>query len=230
MWMHHQRFRERVIELFPELPIIQLPQSIHYRDEARAAETARLIAGHRQFTLLVRDEASLDFAEARFACSSQLAPDAAFQIGPVRPGMARTDVLALLRTDDERVGAMGEPPAGVQIEDWLGENRMAGRATALAGLALGGRKGRYAAVAEARVRRGLRQLGAGRAIITDRLHGHVLATLLGRPQALLDNSYGKLGRFLEAFSGGTPLTYRATGLKDAADWARAAAAAPEFSL
>ena len=225
IWLHHQRFRERVIATFPELRIVQLPQSIHYRDDAKAEDTARLIERHPAFTLLVRDQASLDFARARFACDSRLVPDAAFQIGPTRPGRAETDVLALLRTDEEQAGGGGEPPAGVRIEDWLGENRLLGRAVALAGLVRGGRRGRYAAVAEARVRRGMRQLSAGRAIVTDRLHGHILATLLGRPQALLDNSYGKLGRFLDAFSGSTPLIYRAASLKDAADWARAAAVA-----
>lgn len=225
IWAHHQRFRERVIATFPELPIVQLPQSIHYRDEARADATARLIERHPAFTLLVRDQASLDFARARFACESRLVPDAAFQIGPTRPGRAETDVLALLRTDDEQAGRGGEAPPDLRIEDWLGENRLRGRAIALAGLVRGGRSGRYAAVAEARVRRGLGQLSAGRAIITDRLHGHILSTLLGRPQALLDNSYGKLGRFLDAFSGSTPLTHRATSLKEAAEWARAAAAA-----
>jgi exopolysaccharide biosynthesis predicted pyruvyltransferase EpsI len=237
IWAHHQRFREQVIATFPELRIVQLPQSIHYRDEARADDTARVIERHPDFTLLVRDQASLDFARERFACDSQLVPDAAFQIGPVQPGQAATDVLALLRTDDERADRPAQPPTGVRIEDWLAENRQAGRAIALAALAWGGlrdggpdgaRKARYAAVAEARVRRGLRQLGAGSAIITDRLHGHILATLLGRPQALLDNSYGKLGRFLDAFSGGTPLVYRAASLEDAVDWARAAAAATKI--
>lgn len=230
IWEHHQRFRERVIETFPELRIVQLPQSIHYNDEARADHTARLIERHPAFTLLVRDQSSLAFARQRFACPSQLAPDAAFQIGPVRPARAEVDVLALLRTDDEKAEDLGAPPVGVRIEDWLGENRLVGRAVAVAALALGGRKGRYAAVAETRVRRGLRQLAQGRAVITDRLHGHILSTLLGRPQALLDNSYGKLGRFLDAFSGGTPLTYRATSLKDAVDWARAAAAATKVPL
>ncbi len=230
IWPHHQHFRERVLETFPELPIVQLPQSIHFRDIASADRMARLIEQHRAFTLLVRDEASLEFARQRFSCPCHLVPDAAFQIGTVEPNTAETDVLALLRTDDERSSQTAEIPDGLRVEDWLEENRWANRSVALAALALGrlrgghgaARKVRYNAVAEARIRRGFRQLAAGKAIITDRLHGHILSTLLGRPQALLDNSYGKLGRFLDAFSGGTALTYRATSLRDAAEWARAA--------
>ena len=66
----------------------------------------------------------------------------------------------------------------------------------------------------ARLRRGIRQISRGQAIVTDRLHVHICALLIGRPHAVLDNSYGKVRRFMAAFSGGTELSYRATSLDD----------------
>jgi hypothetical protein len=41
IWIGHQNFRERIIGLFPERPIVQFPQSIHYDSAQRAKQTAR---------------------------------------------------------------------------------------------------------------------------------------------------------------------------------------------
>ena len=76
------------------------------------------------------------------------------------------------------------------------------------------------AAAHNRFRRGIRQISRGRAIVTDRLHVHICSLLLGRPHAVLDNSYGKFRRFMSAFSGGTDLSYKATSLDDGIAWAR----------
>jgi pyruvyl transferase EpsO len=234
IWLHHQMFRERVIASFPGRRIVQLPQSIHFRSTARADETARIIERHPDFVLLVRDVPSLEFARGKFQCESRLAPDAAFNIGPRQAGVPVFDVLALLRTDDERFLSPDDAGAGlVPVEDWLGESRLHSRAAAAFGVVSGAvhgpdraRLARFNAVASARVRRGLGQLARGRVIVTDRLHGHILSVLLGRPQALLDNEYGKIQRFLDAFSGGTELTYKARSLEDALAWSLARAAAP----
>ncbi|MCL4844841.1 MAG: polysaccharide pyruvyl transferase family protein [Bryobacteraceae bacterium] len=46
---------------------------------------------------------------------------------------------------------------------------------------------------------GCRQLLAHRAVVSNRLHGHLLSCLLGIPSVLLDNSYGKNRLFHEAW-------------------------------
>lgn len=228
IWLHHQEFREHVLERFREARVIQLPQSIHFRSEERAERTARIIERHRDFVLLVRDEPSLEFARRKFQCETRLCPDAAFNIGAQGASRPTLEVLALMRTDQERsplrVGSIPEP---IPTEDWLQESRVRNRAVAMLGLVSGSVRGpdrarlsRFNAVARARVRRGFDQLSRGKAIVTDRLHGHILSTLLGRPQALLDNDYGKIGRFLDAFTGPTTFIHRAHSLRDAVDWAR----------
>ncbi|MFC0205268.1 polysaccharide pyruvyl transferase family protein [Novosphingobium soli] len=234
VWNHHQDFREGVIARFRDRPIIQLPQSIHFRDPARIAQAARVIAAHPDFTLLVRDLPSLKLAEQQFDCTVRLCPDSALAIGSVRPAPARCEVLALLRTDRESAGALRTPP-GVPVEDWLieetGPVRRAKAAAAIGAWTSGrprlARVRAYEAAARHRLERGLGQIARGRALVTDRLHVHILALLLGRPHAVIDNSYGKIGRFLDAFTGGSPLVHRATSLDAALAWAQAAATAQE---
>ncbi len=232
IWDHHHRMREHVIATLSERKIVQLPQSIQFWSEWRRDQTARLIAGHKDFTLMVRDQFSLDLARRHFDCAVRLVPDMAFYLGKLAPGPPSRDVLALLRSDSEALAEIRDAATSVDVEDWLDEDiprvRVAkGLGMARALLTPNPRRDVSEALLDAaakqRVRRGLAQLSSARAIITDRLHAHILSLLLGRPHAVLDNNYGKIGRFMAAWSGGTPLTHVGKSLADAIDWARAAA-------
>ena len=235
LWPRHQEFREHLLERFPDREIIQLPQSIHFDDPGRAAETARAIARHGNFRLFVRDRPSYDFATAHFDCRTTLCPDMALFIGPLARTRPVVDVFHLRRTDKERAveEAAAETGHTFRVADWLVEDRFSLEAARLSRVLrqlAGGPRGRlalrsasYAAAAVARVRRGCRLLSSGRVVITDRLHAHILCLLLGIPHAVLDNSYGKLGRFLDAWTGDAAGVYRAESAGDAECWAAATA-------
>ena len=229
LWVSHQDFREAVLERFPHRRIIQFPHSIHYRSEERMAQTARAIARHRNFLLLVRDQESKDFAERHFDCEVRLCPDMAFWIGAVEPGAVEFPVLAMLRADLEKTGEVDRSAyPGLPIEDWITESARRVRVSKAAGAASAFlalkpaemRLRKLDAAAHNRFRRGIRQISRGRAIVTDRLHVHICSLLIGRPHAVLDNSYGKVRRFMAAFSGGTDLSYQAASLNDGIAWAQ----------
>ena len=233
IWPGHQELRESILERWPGRLVVQLPQSIHYTSQENANRMARAIARHRNFVLLVRDEESRAFAEKRFDCRVALCPDMAFAIGAIEPiGEARLPVLAMLRADKERALAYDlTSHPDVPVEDWIEESRTAIRLAKALGVAGAAsihperiKEGKLQAAARARVRRGIRQISRGRAIVTDRLHVHICSLLIGRPHAVLDNSYGKVRRFMAAFSGGTELSYRAASLDDGIAWARHRAA------
>jgi pyruvyl transferase EpsO len=233
LWPKHQEFRERLLARFPDREIIQLPQSIHFDDPRRITRTALAIARHGRFRLFVRDRWSYDFAVSRFDCEVALCPDLAIFLGPLDRGPAQVDVCYLLRTDKERalVEGAGGPGYRFRTVDWLVERRLpmvagqllrAGRDLRRGGPArFGFRLRRYETAARARVRRGCRLLSSGRLVITDRLHGHILCFLLGIPHAVLDNTYGKLGRFLDAWLPNPPGVDRASTLAQAEQWAAA---------
>lgn len=227
LWPAHQDFRLAMLERFPDRPIVQLPQSIHFDDAAAIADCARAIARHKRFTLCVRDVPSLDFARRHFPCETLLVPDMAFAIGPLRRRPATVDSLWLLRTDHEKAGASEAPPPAAQTGDWLEDDRAALCRTALGTRLLtlmdtpdAARVRRYERRARSRVQRGIAQLSQGRVVVTDRLHGHILSTLLGIPHVALDNSYRKIGNFIDAWTGGVDILRTATNL----DEAKAAAA------
>lgn len=218
IWSHHHILREKVVEQFPDRTIVQLPQSVQFSDVAKRDETAAWIAAHPNFTLFVRDHPSLELAERHFDCPVRLAPDSAFMIGALeRIGPIELDLLLLIRTDKEsalqpsRVETLRQ--SGAAVEDWLVEPRLptigetvAGRlyrhVPALRDKFAHRRSATFERWATARVHRGLRQLSRARFVVTDRLHVHILCLLLGIPHVVLDNSYGKIGRFIDAWTKG----------------------------
>lgn len=232
IWVAHQDFREHVLEKFPDRDVIQMPQSIHFSSDARLDEAARKISRHKRFTLLVRDRESLDLASKRFDCRIELCPDMAFAIGPLeRRSRVSIPVLAMLRADAEAAGLSTADMVGLPVEDWINEDAMKVRVAKVRGRISAIMSGnpseltlcKLDAAAHQRFDRGVRQLSRAQSIVTDRLHVHIVSLLLGIPHAVLDNSYGKVRRFMSAFSGGTELSYLPDSMKDAVAWAKAQA-------
>lgn len=201
IWPHHQQLRETVLAAMRDRRVVQLPQSIHFGDPAAAARFARLAAAHPDLTLYVRDHASLRAAQAFVGARAALAPDSAFALGPQPRSAADRPLLALMRTDAERVEERDRPPTAAACVDWLDDE----------GPVPDDRADR----AQARLARGLALLSRGERIVTDRLHGHILATLLGIPHVVLDNSYGKIGAYHDAWTAGSPLVRRAASWHEA---------------
>jgi pyruvyl transferase EpsO len=219
IWPHHQVFRESVLRALPGSPVIQLPQSIHFRASSRLAHARAAFQPHPRFKLLVRDRSSLELAQAEFqAAQPELCPDMALGLGLLpRPGPARCDVVTLARSDDELVAGAGarDVPAPWPVFDWAREGsltkvlRRALRPLLRHAPFASRRADVYDRLARHRLAAGLHLLGRGRVVVTDRLHGHVLSLLLGIPHVVLDNSYGKLFGFLEAWTGHIPLVRHA---------------------
>jgi pyruvyl transferase EpsO len=210
-----QGTREKVLADFPGRRVVQLPQSTWFRDDENLARMQRLIAEHGAFTLLVRDEPSLAFAQRCFDAPVQRVPDLVFALGPQdRPSEATVPVLWLARHDPETPDAAGpEPgqePDGVQRVDWLApvagepEPPTSFKVARRAFRGLGGDepvRSRLGAGVLARTfeplarhwtERGKAILSRGQVVVTDRLHGHVLSLLMGIPHVVTDNRTGKV--------------------------------------
>ena len=55
IWKQPQRLREQVVRDFPDSTIVQLPQTIMFRDESELARARAIFDAHSSLTLLVRD-------------------------------------------------------------------------------------------------------------------------------------------------------------------------------
>lgn len=219
LWPGFQRFRERVIDDFPDRRIIQLPQTIHFDSEDAAGRTGRVLARHGGVTLLVRDERSRRTARDWLGIDASVCPDSAFALLPGPMGPAVRPTVWLRRTDHERAPcAAGPCRSDVGPVDWPDnpgfallrhagrlQGRVTGRVPGVGVVVDVGLRRLYESVATRRFQLGLRMIAAGRVLVTDRLHAHILACLIGRPNIVVDNSYGKLSAFVERWTYGSPL-------------------------
>jgi len=233
LWSRHQDFRQRVLADFPAQRIVQLPQSVHFQDAATLARVAERFNAHPRVTLMARDVESLEIFRTHFRAPSVLAPDLALALEPLaRRGPSLRDVLWLKRSDQEDRWPGAAPASSADVEDWATEppsplvawsDRLRVQARHrpwLRGAARAMLHVVHPRLARTRLRRGVAMLSSARVIVTDRLHGHILAFLLGIPHVLLDNSYGKLHRFAAAWTGRSPLVHCADSPAAAAAAAR----------
>jgi len=208
-----------VILAYPDNRIVFLPQTVYYQEPTALDRSMRVLGGHSDIHLFLRDHNSIGLARAQFPTSNTyLAPDMATFLYPMAASLYITvsaqpgsGTLWLLRADCER--AAEEPLPGEDAMwrgDWkemLGVRRLFMRSVQMAGWtgkrgmfseAFAGvwyRTARYAASYCAR------RFQLAEHVVTSRLHGHILASLLGIPNTLLDNSYGKNSAYFKAWHG-----------------------------
>ncbi|GFO21486.1 triose phosphate/phosphate translocator, chloroplastic [Plakobranchus ocellatus] len=183
--------RFTIIEFFKNFQIFVFPQSILIRDleGPHLKNCAKMYCCNENLTFVMRDHLSYSLAKKHFqggATKFLLAPDTAFQIGSVPRFMSPVfDILWIRRTDKEKVGYhdIPAPPPGIRLHvtDWplwvspSSPNKL--------------EKAHYICT------NGFFFLQRGRVLITDRLHGHILATLLDMPNVIIDNNAHKLSSY-----------------------------------
>jgi exopolysaccharide biosynthesis predicted pyruvyltransferase EpsI len=220
LWQPHQVFRAQVLADFGDRPIVQLPQTIHFENDENVEITKRSFSGHPQFTLLVRDQKSLLFAQQRLDSAAVLCPDSAYALGKMtRSGPPAIPILWLGRTDHEAAEQADDAELrtdGIERADWVGRRSAgprdslaraggellalaAARFSSLPATVLDGLWGEWERLAWRRVRVGQQILSRGEVVITDRLHAHILCSLLDLPHVVLDNSYGKLSSYAQSW-------------------------------
>ena len=222
LWPVAQAFREQVISESHDNPIVQLPQSVTFRDPRNAERAAGIMNQHPNLKLLARDPASLERAHEIFAVECSLCPDMAFALDlPEQRSRASRDVLWLMRDDIESAEGNGETPTGELTLDWLSDvpSQLRRPWTTYSGytanrwFSAGIRRwprwlpapsravaATYNRRARQRLDRGWRTLMLGRVVVTNRLHGHILACILGQPHVVLGDRYGKLRSFYDKWS------------------------------
>ena len=224
LWPDFQGFRERVVRDFPGHRIVQMPQTLHFAATENLRAARGVFGEHQDITLLVRDETSLELARSLVGARARLCPDSAFSLRLPRSEIHEYDVLWLMRQDKEAAANADGIPAirGTTrvVADWPEDpyrrpegprirrsidyrlrrlDRRVSQDPRTGHLSRLNRPGSLDRRAARRLAGGLEFLSRGRVVVTDRLHGHILCLLLGKPHVVLDNSYGKLTGFMAAW-------------------------------
>jgi exopolysaccharide biosynthesis predicted pyruvyltransferase EpsI len=247
--LYHE-FRLRVLCEFPNNKIVIGPQQVTFLNNTNLRRTAEALAAHPDVTLLSRGVVAHHLMQQYFGGTSKilLAPDMAFALGPQTPiGEPHYDVVWISRTDREKASgnAMDDllgfakteeevltlPPFDDKITLVLSSKRV-GRAVLLTDwYGLGAtaqetlitlRNLDYDKKSKIYFDRARFLLSLGHVVITDRLHGHILCLMLGKPHIFLNNDSGKNWNFYDTWTRESPLCRVACNPKEALDLARAA--------
>jgi pyruvyl transferase EpsO len=213
-----QKMRERMLAAWPSNRMICLPQSICFASSEDRARSASVFRQHKDVHICVRDEVSYEQAK-EFSDHVYLLPDMAHSLYPVRsPTQPTRDTLVLKRTDGESCDEMIDGANLATVTDWpdlIGRRESAisladklikysailGRGRASNGLILGP----WLRYSNRIVGEAIELFASHERIITDRLHGHILACLMDKPNVSLDNNYGKNSSYVAAWTKSSPL-------------------------
>lgn len=239
LWPVNQVFREHIVRNFQSHRIIQFPQSICFRDHENLKRAKEVINRHPNFTLLLRDQKSYDFAKEEFQVKAILCPDMAFGIELQKSvGRLGEKIIVLSRKDIEgdNLELSGLQNNGIQIEkiDWPMLDRVTPfikldqilshsihKYPRAFGLVSDVSSLLYDGVAERRFKRACDVLGTARVVITNRLHGHIVCLLLGIPHVCVDNTiYGKIRNYYDTWTKDSSITYWANSFEDALEMAQ----------
>jgi exopolysaccharide biosynthesis predicted pyruvyltransferase EpsI len=209
LYPQHDDLRIRILTDFPDRPVVQMPQSIELTNAAGLEKLKRAIGLHRDFTLLVRDHRSLAIARREFDCRIELVPDAAFALGNLDRRPPREDVVLQARRDKE---AADEQISGHPTVDWNKADILSLRNLSRSAVSVAG-KFPAPTLTSAVVNRFARQnlqwaiqtLSTGHVLVTDRLHGHVIATLCGIEHIVVNDRYGKVRALWETWTQDAPM-------------------------
>ncbi|KAI9021169.1 polysaccharide pyruvyl transferase-domain-containing protein [Hyaloraphidium curvatum] len=222
IWKNEHGFRLFLVRRLLHRRIVLLPQTILFSGSDRLLqETVDTYALAKDLTIMARDPRSFDILAHRFAQHKIFhCPDSALALGPKNSslvleaaGMVQDiDILYLLRVDHESRSRdwsadtlrARHPGLKVEVADWLFYGEPVKDPDPIA----------------ANLRRtelGLRFLARARVAVLDRLHGHILASILDVPHAIIDNSYGKLTGFHGAWTLGADNVVVVADVDEASD-------------
>lgn len=220
----HQGFRERVVAAYPENRIIFLPQTIHYKSIDRFDAAAKILNCHSDLHIFTRDKKSLSLAEEKLSgCKTYIAPDMATFLYPITKGLGTSiycpspkGTLCLMRNDIEspiNIGCAEDSCAWKgdwnDILTWrkyiflVFRKFGSGLKYTYPTQVYSDYYRRYAASV---VEHCVIFFSQYEKVITSRLHGHILASLMDKPNIVIDNIYGKNSSYFDAWHSRIPNT------------------------
>lgn len=219
--------RLHVLETMRGHRVVQLPQSVEFTDAQHRDELRRAVGAHGDVLVMTRDARSEARAREAFDCPVVLSPDAAFGLGPLDRTAPEEAVRVLRRTDKERpaatdvAGARDWEPAGALSRRRVAKELLRALDRASGRPLVSGAADRLAwpvwnALSRANFRTGVRDVGRGATLLTDRLHGHLLAVLCGVPHVVVNDGLGKIEAMWQTWTHAVPNARYAASWDDAA--------------
>lgn len=215
IWPGSQEMREELILRYPNNKIVILPQTVSFSSSKRHQLAMDTLKQHTDLHIFVRDEKSLE--QISGLPNTYIAPDMAHQLwdefSTIRSTSTRDGKLAQIRRDKERAQITHDE--GFDWDDLISPtDKTIARLIEISKRipisqswhAL--RNQYWFAMRDRWIKSAVTKLSTTTHLTTDRLHGMILASLLGTPVHYHDNTYGKLSGYHTKWLQDSPLITR----------------------
>ena len=204
----HQSLRECIIKNFPDNRIILLPQSVYFESEDILQKSREIFSQHKNTVLFARDEISLQTLQS-FSSKTFLMPDMAhtlYGIINTNKSISTKPTLYFFRQDKEQDDQQKHYLAqhNLQSFDWedfiLPEHHSRQkmlRKVLKFGFIFSSKYidnyvyDEWEKLTDELINNSVNLFSSYKTVITSRLHGHILSSILEIPSTILDNSYKK---------------------------------------
>lgn len=213
LYERHNNIRLELVKKFPDIPIILFPQTIFYQDTANMLDDLSVLETHSNLSIFVRDFESKSIIENHSSLKADICCDTAqFLFNTVTFTKARNNKnlrfkkLLFKRIDKERVS--NETTADSKDWDYFFSpfDVFFKRTFNFLSIKLSFSKRLSNMMVmlwnfymDIKLKVILDFFTSYEEIETDRLHGYILAYLLDMKRTALDNSYGKIARYINIF-------------------------------
>ena len=195
--------RRFLVGSFPNNKIISFPQTIDFSDtpagQRELRKSRRAYGRHRGLQLFAREPVSLETMRREFPGTTvRLVPDIVLSLSGLAHHGVRRGVLLCVRNDQESaMGAATRKRLIEQIATEVPESRITDTVLPLdRRLTVGER--------EHELRRLLSDFSEAEAVVTDRLHGMIIAAITGTPCVVMQNDNHKIAATYQAWLAGLP--------------------------
>lgn len=209
LYAPHNKLRRDIVEHYPDNKIIVLPQTVYYEGARNACADAKVFRKHKKLTICARDLYSYNFLKwFRFSKNIMLIPDMAFcidreELHQMLKPLTGKDLL-FKRIDKEKTDLSQLSniltKQDYDISDWplyKGGDPLMDKLNTLIAEGENAKADEFAVntYLPERVRVGVEHISKYDRIFSNRLHGAILAILLGKETFIIDNSYGKNSQY-----------------------------------
>ena len=205
LYLREEMMLRNVIEAFPKNKIIILPQTITFSDDELGAitleESKRIYSKHRNLFICAREKASYHFAKEEFSKNNVLLiPDMVLQMKYKQEKVNKNGALLCLRSDkeknltDENIGFIENIVSKYFSNEYKHTDTFETPH-------IGKRERKSAVYAK------IEEFSNAKLVITDRLHGMVLAAFAETPCIALGNTNGKVKGIYEWISNNDYIKY-----------------------
>ena len=206
LWMDEENMVRSILKTFPDNKIIILSQTIHfynfYDEKSVFKDSYYAYNRHNNLSIIAREENSFILLKKFFPdIRSALFPDFALMYKPkIDRCHVQNKILLCLRKDKERVISIEFKNNIINFAKSIGMH-----VDEVSTLAVG-RHGGDIKIShrEDKIKEKLEEFSTGKLMITDRLHGMILATIIGVPCIALDNASHKVSGVYNAWMKSIP--------------------------